>query len=229
MLSFLTATVITAGLALAGPVASATVDVPVPPIADLDMLPEAGAWPCTLTVEVDSLGAVGAVAIDRDCPSGLRDAAGALGKAHRFLSAAAPHTDELTVVFRMLANDAAEPKAETARGRLVYVLRPLEVTAPPVAATRVGKNGKPAPEWEIVVPKTKLPGAAAAAGVTAGTCVVRLDVAPDGSVTRARASRCVDTLAGPAVAAGRKVKFKLAEGAKPPEALDLVVRFEASP
>ena len=69
---------------------------------------------------------------------------------------------------------------------------------------------------------------ALSAAVISRSSLVRLDIGPDGKVTKARENRCLDALAEPALAAARKVEFKLAPGAKPPEQIDLPVVFEAA-
>ncbi len=206
------------GPALAG-LTTATLDAPAPSVADLDLLPESGVWPCALTLQVDGLGAVSDVTFAPGCPTGLLDTARALGKAWRWEPAAAPHTEAVTLVFKVLGRDDVEPKAESAPDRVVYLLRPLDTLAP--------AEGAAAPAWKGKPLNPKLPKAAAAAGISAGTCLVRVDVAPDGTVANARATRCVDALAEAAVAATKKLRLDVVEGVAPPTAIDLPVRFAA--
>lgn len=215
---FLLAAQVVAANALAGTMFTATLDAPVPAVPDLDLLPESGTWPCSLTLQVDSLGLVGSVTVAKGCPSGLVDTARELGKGWRWEPSAAARTEEVTVLFTVLGFDDAEPKAVSTPDRVTYLLRPLDVLAADGAAAPIFK-GKPA--------RPKLPKAATTAGISAGTCLVRLDIAPDGTVAKARATRCVDALAEAAVATAKKLKLEVAEGATPPKALDLPVRFEA--
>ncbi|MDP2307217.1 MAG: energy transducer TonB [Pseudomonadota bacterium] len=205
--------------ALAGMMFTATLDAPVPTIPDLDLLPESGTWPCTLTLQVDGLGVVGSVAVAKGCPTGLVDTARELGKAWRWQPSAAPHAEDVTVLFTVLGFEDAEPKAVSTPDRVVYLLRPLGLL--PVAA------GAPAPLWKGKPARPKLPKAAVAAGISAGTCLVRIELAPDGTVAKARATRCVDALAEAAVAGAKKLRLEVAEGTTPPKELDLPVRFEA--
>lgn len=217
-------------LTFAASLRTATLDVPVPTIADLDYLPEPGTWPCTLTMQVDGLGAVLDVKVARGCPSGLIDTAKQIGAAWTWQPNATPHSEELTLTFRMLNMTEPEPKASSTPGSLVYFVRANDVLPPPPATTQVpGPDGAPITQVEYELqkePKLKPPKAAEALGVAAGSCVVRLDVGEDGKVTGARATRCLDILAGPAVAGAKQVRFKPREGTKPPTEYDLVVRFE---
>ncbi|MDP2313737.1 MAG: hypothetical protein Q8P41_12590 [Pseudomonadota bacterium] len=216
-----------AASALAGSMGTATLDAPVPAVPDLDLLPESGAWPCALTLQVDGLGAVTDVRIANGCPSGLVETAREVGKAWRWQSAATPHAESVTVVFKVLGREDAEPKPESTSDRVVYLLRPLEPL--PVPAPTTAADGTVAPPYALKKKpaRPKLPRAATAAGVSAGTCLVRLTVADDGTVARARAIRCLDALAEPAVASTQKMQLVVVEGTPPPKEIDLPVRFEA--
>lgn len=199
---------------------SASLDAPVPVVADLDLLPEPGTWPCQLTIQVDGLGTVTDVDLDEGCPSGLRQTAADIAKGWRFGPMATAHTEKATIAFRVLSQDAPEPKAESKPGALVVLLRPMDVLAPPPTAPdapiRVDKG-----------PKTRLPRGAEPLGLIAGTCSVRIDVGADGKVTRARADRCLDTLAADAVAAAKKITFVVPEGNTTTSEYDVAIRFEA--
>ena len=169
----------------------------------------------------DGLGAVTDVSLDEGCPSGLRQTATELAKGWRFGPMATPHTETATISFRVLTQEEPEPKAASKNGALVYVLRPMDVLAPPPPATdtapiRIDKG-----------PKTRLPKGAEALGLVAGTCSVRIDVGADGKVTRARADRCLDTLAPDAVAAAKKITFTVPEGNTQTGEYDIPIRFEA--
>ena len=214
-----------AASALAATMATASLDAPVPTVADLDLLPESGAWPCALTLQVDGMGAITEVKVAPGCPSGLVETARTLGQAWKWEPSAAPHAEEMEVVFKALNADEPEPKAESTPRRLVYLLRPLDLLAalPPKA------DGTPAFTYAGKLPSPKLPKAAVTAGVTAGTCLVRLGFAADGTVAKARALRCVDALAEASLAATKKLKLDLAKGEAPPVELDLPVRFEPAP
>jgi hypothetical protein len=218
-----------ASLTFAASLRTASLDAPVPNITDLDYLPEPGAWPCALTLQVDGLGAVNEVKVARGCPSGLIDTAKQIGAAWKWQPNATAHSDELAVTFHMLGMTDVEPKVASTPGSLVFLLRANEVLTPPPATTEVaGPDGAPITqvEYELQkVPKLKPPKSAEALGVVAGSCLVRLEVGEDGKVTSARATRCLDVLAGPAVAGAKQVKFKAREGTKPPAEYDLVVRF----
>jgi hypothetical protein len=213
--------------AFAGPVDQATLDAPVPVVHDLDLMPESGTWPCSLTMPVDGLGALGELTADEDCPAGLNDTALALGKGWHFLNAPTPHTETAVVAFHVLGMGDPEPKPETTRGKAVYLLRPLDVADAPTAPTVTDAKGKASPAWTLTgVKAAKLSKAAEAAGVVSGTCLLRLDVGPDGAITKVRATRCLDVLAEPAIASVKKAKFVVAEGQKAPDRYDLAVRFE---
>ncbi|MES2638813.1 MAG: energy transducer TonB [Myxococcota bacterium] len=217
MLLLLAASALVAN-AFAGTMFTATLDAPVPTVPDLDLLPESGTWPCALTLQIDSLGLVGSVAVAQGCPSGLVDTARELGKGWRWEPSSTARTESVTVLFTVLGFEDAEPKAVSTPDRVVYLLRPLGVLANEGTAAPVFK-GKPT--------SPKLPKAATTAGISAGTCLVRLDIAADGSVARARATRCVDALAEAAVATAKKLKLDVPKGATPPKELDLRVRFDA--
>lgn len=207
-----------ASRAFAGIMFTATLDAPVPTVPDLDLLPESGTWPCALTLDVDGLGVVGAVDLAQGCPTGLVETARELGKAWRWEPSSSPRREDVTVLFTVLGFEDAAPKAMSTPDRVVYLIRPLGVLAAPSAPVWKGKPARP-----------RLPKAATAAGISAGTCLVRLDIAPDGTVARARATRCVDALAEAAVATARKLRLYVAEGTTPLTELDLPVRFEARP
>lgn len=211
--------------ALAAPASAASMgtallDAPVPAVTDLDLMPEPGAWPCTVTIAVEGGGAVSDVTVARGCPSGLVDTAKALGRAWTWSASAGPHAETVTVRFHVLSATDAEPKPVTTADDLTYLLRPWDVLeAPPTS-----EAAPTAPYRLDKGPKVKLPGNAEALRLGAGTCLVRLTVGTDGKVTDAKASRCLDVLAGPAVAAAKKLKFTVA-GATAPATFDLPVRF----
>jgi hypothetical protein len=199
-----------------------TFDVPAPVVTDLDLLPEPGeAWPCTLTMQVDTLGAVTDVAVASGCPSGLVETARAMGRGWKWEPAATAHDETLTVRFRVLRSDEADPKPVSVPGDLTFLLRPVEIgaeppttLAAPTAPYRLDKG-----------PKTKLPAGTESARVLAGTCTVRVTVGADGKVAGARAVRCLDLLAPAAVASVKKLKFTVGSGAPASAEFDLPVRF----
>lgn len=215
LLAALTAPLLTPH-AHAGMMATATLDAPVPVVADADLLPESGTWPCTLTLQVDSMGIVQTVGVDNDCPSGLTDTARDLGKGWHWRASGAARVEEVTVLFTVLGFEEAEPKAVSTPGKVVFLLRPLGILS------AVG----PAPVFKGKLVHPKLPRAAAAAGINAGTCLVRLDLTPEGKVTRARATRCVDVLAEAAVAGALKLKVEATRLSPAPKELDVALRFE---
>lgn len=208
-------------LALAVPMAGSTLDAPAPVVADLDMLPEPGAWPCTVTMQVEGTGALGGVKVDSGCPSGLVDTARELAKGWTWEASAGPHTETAMLTFHVLRQDEPEPKPTSTVNKLVYVLRPMDVlAAPPTTA-----SGSPGPLFLDKPPKVKLPKGAEALRLAAGTCTVRVDVGADGKVKQARANRCLDVLAPIAVAASRKVTFTFGEGNAETGEYDIPVRF----
>src|SRR5262245_3769182 len=103
---------------------TAHLDAPVPTVTDLDLMPEPGSWPCSLTLAVDSLGAVTDVTVARGCPTGLVDTAQALGRAFAWERAGEAHSEPLTLRFHVLGASDAEPKPASTAGDLTYVLRP---------------------------------------------------------------------------------------------------------
>lgn len=211
---------------------TATLDAPAPMVADLDLLPEPGAgWPCNVTLQADGMGAITDVKVARGCPSGLVDTTIALGRGWHFEPASAPHAEEVTITYRVLRADEAEPKPETTADKLVYLIRPLDLLPAPSGAGVLPPPpaDNPASPYSLDKPmKPKMPAGAEAARVRAGTCLVRVTVGPDGKVTSARANRCLDLLAPTAVATVKKLKFTVAEGTTTPGEFDLPVRFTAA-
>ena len=204
---------------------TATFDAPIPAVTDLDLLPEPGAWPCALTLQVDALGAITDRKVARGCPSGLVDTARALGAGWKWGASAGAHAEEVTVIFLVLRQEDPEPKPGTTVEQQVWLLRPMDLLPPPPGEWTGGPADPAAPYQLEKGPKVKLPANAEAARVTAGTCNVRLTVGADGKVSSARATRCLDLLAPTAVSAVKKLKFKVATGAPPSAEFDLPVRF----
>lgn len=210
-----------ASLALAAPLATAVLDAPVPDGMNLDLMPEPGSWPCSLTVAVDGMGAVTDVKVARGCPTGLVETAKALGRGWTFSSSAGPHDEPATARFHVLGPNDVAPKPVSAKpDDLTYLVRGWEVLpAPPTS------EAEPTAPYRLdKAPKVKLPKNAAALQLGAGTCLVRVTVGTDGKVGDAKVARCLDVLAPVAVDAAKKLKFTVS-GASEPATFDLPVRF----
>jgi hypothetical protein len=209
---------------------AATFVAPVPNLTDLDLLPEPGdAWPCVLDVQVDGMGAQKGFDLESGCPSGLKETARQMGTGWAWATSEAARTEKVSVAFRVLSDTEAEPKATSKPQNLVFFVRPYEVLPMPTAEQVAGPKGTQVPAWTMSkVPELRLPKSALSAAVIGGSCLVRMDIGPDGKVTKARVNRCLDALAEPALAAAKKVEFKLAPGAQPPKQIDLAVGFEAA-
>lgn len=204
---------------------TATFDAGMPVVDDLDLLPEPGAWPCAVTLQVDALGAITERTVARGCPSGVVETARALAGGWTWGAAAGPHAESVTMIFRVLRQEDPEPKPATTAGEQVWLLRPMDLLPPPPGAWSGGVEDPAAPYQLAKPPKVRLPGGAEAARVVSGTCNVRVAVGADGKVTSARATRCLDLLAPVAVSAVKKLKFAVAEGAPASAEFDLPVRF----
>ncbi len=185
--------VLTASLAVAAGANPVSIDLEAPVVRDLDLLPERGVWPCAMTLGVDGTGGVTAVKVDRSCPSGLVATAEDTGRAFRFDPSPEARSIEVEAVFAVLERAGAEPKAESTGARVVYFLRPFDVT--PLA-----------PDAAFSAPLVaKVPASARGIAAARGTCLVRASMDTEKrKVGSAIVVRCADVLAAPALALVQK-------------------------